>query len=226
MAAATYNPAVPALYPICLDLQSRRCLVVGAGKVAARKIRGLLAAGATVRVVAPVIGPSIPRGARVEVRREPYRRARLAGCAIAFAAAADPAVNARVAAHARAAGILCCRCDEPSDGDFRVPAVARRGLITVAIDTGGAAPALAAALRTALESRIGPEYSLLAAELRTLRPRIQRRIADPAARARLLRQLAGPAALRLVRAAGRAAFRRFARERIESARARTPAERG
>jgi len=172
----------PGLYPAMLRLQGQRCLVVGAGDVAARKVEGLLACGAEVVVVAPEVGEALQalaEAGRVKVHQRPFRPADLAGCRLAIAATGSPEVNRAVAAEARKRGIWVNVVDEPGLCDFMAPAVVRRGPVVVAVSTGGASPALAAALRRQLEGAVGPAYGVLAERLQALRPWVQSALPRP-----------------------------------------------
>lgn len=143
-------------YPIQLQLSGQLCVVVGGGPVGRRKVAGLLAADARVRLVCPEAPPGLP--VEVELREREYRQGDLAGARVAFAATDDPPVNAAVVRDARAAGILVCSVAAPATGDFVLPAVLRRGEMTVAVATGGVSPALAGLLREHLEGVVGPEW--------------------------------------------------------------------
>ena len=145
-------------YPVVLRLAGRRCVVVGGGRVAARKIEGLLAAGSEVTVIAPEVDPAITG---VQVERRPYRTGDLAGAWLAIAATGDPVVDGRVFADGEAAGVLVNSADDPEHCAFTLPAVARQGPITVAVSTGGRSPAFAAWLRDRLGTEIGPEHETL-----------------------------------------------------------------
>ncbi|AMV73789.1 bifunctional precorrin-2 dehydrogenase/sirohydrochlorin ferrochelatase [Desulfuromonas carbonis] len=144
-------------YPLQLNLQQRLCVVIGAGRVGLRKVEGLLAAGARVRLVATVL-PELLSPA-LELVARPYRNGDLAGALLAFAATDDPQVNAAVVAEARAARILVNRADDPAEGDFALPAVLRRGALTLTVATGGGSPALAALLREELAGQFGEEWA-------------------------------------------------------------------
>src|SRR6266540_834636 len=155
-------------YPILVDLAARPVVVVGGGAVAERRALGLLAAGADLRVVSPRVGEGIDAlAARGEltVERRPYRTGDLAGAVLAVAATDDPEVNRRVAADGRAAGVPVNRVDHPDGGDVTVPAVLRRGDLTVAVATSGRTPGLAGALRRRLEADQATWQELLAPEV-------------------------------------------------------------
>lgn len=133
-----------------LDLAGVPVLVVGGGRVAHRKIEGLLRAGAEVTIVALTAVESI--GAMpVRVVLRGYEAADLDRVRLVVTATDDPAVNAAVATDATARGIWVNSADDPANCTFTLPAVARDGEVTVAVSTGGASPALASHLRGEIE---------------------------------------------------------------------------
>ncbi|WP_298036181.1 bifunctional precorrin-2 dehydrogenase/sirohydrochlorin ferrochelatase [uncultured Desulfuromonas sp.] len=144
-------------YPVTLQIADRLCLVVGGGAVGLRKARGLLEAGARVRLVSdtpPLHSP--PKGTDLVLR--PFRTEDLEGAFLAFAATDDPQINAAVAEEARRRGILVNVCDDPRKGDFHLPALLRRDDLTVAVSTTGKSPALAALARDRAGQVFGPEW--------------------------------------------------------------------
>jgi precorrin-2 dehydrogenase / sirohydrochlorin ferrochelatase len=147
-------------YPVHLDVAGRPCLVVGAGRVAAGKISGLLAAGARVRVVAPEVAPEV-EALGVEVERRPYRKGEVAGHRLVITATDDPSVNRQVFLDGEEAGVWVNSADDPANCSFTLPAVVRRGALTVTVATGGHSPALASWLRTRFSEELGPEYETL-----------------------------------------------------------------
>jgi uroporphyrin-III C-methyltransferase/precorrin-2 dehydrogenase/sirohydrochlorin ferrochelatase len=122
-------------YPIELDVTGRLTVVVGGGRVATRRARALVDAGATVTVVAPEVDAAIA-DLPVTLRRRRYRDGDLAGAWLAHAATDDPAVNAAVAGEAQRRRIWCVRADDKTKTAARVPAVARHGDVTVAVTSG------------------------------------------------------------------------------------------
>ncbi|MCL6641532.1 MAG: bifunctional precorrin-2 dehydrogenase/sirohydrochlorin ferrochelatase, partial [Candidatus Rokubacteria bacterium] len=152
-------------YPVVLELAGRPCVVIGGGPVAERKVEGLLAAGAAVTVIAPRLTRRLQalaaEGRIGHVARE-YAPGDLDGYRLAIAATDDGVVNAAVAREGRRRGVLVNAADDPVHCDFTLPAVLRRGALVVAVATGGACPALAAAVRDELGRRLGPEYAALA----------------------------------------------------------------
>lgn len=138
-----------AVYPVFLKLAGRRVLVVGGGRVAASKVAGLLDAGAAVTVVAPEIAADLAVEP-VEIRRRRFEPADLEGACFVVAAAPRD-VNREVAAAAHARGVLVNAVDDVENASAYLGGVVRRGGVTVAVSTDGAAPALAGLLREALE---------------------------------------------------------------------------
>ncbi len=147
-----------------LDLDGKRCVVVGGGEVADRKARKLLQARAKVVVISPEVEPELESVA-AEVRLRPYREGDLQGAFLAFAATDRREVNATVAKEARERGIPVNVADKPSEGDFALPSTLRRGQLQVAVSTGGASPALARRIRRELEGAFGSEWAGVVAEL-------------------------------------------------------------
>jgi uroporphyrin-III C-methyltransferase / precorrin-2 dehydrogenase / sirohydrochlorin ferrochelatase len=139
-------------YPLMLDLTGRPVVVVGGGRVALRRARALLAAGALVHVIAPQVDPAL---ASLEVRlsRRKYRDGDLAGAWLVHAATGDRAVNASVAAEAERLRIWCVRADDAAHSRAWTPAVARHGEITVAVTAGGD-PERAKRLRAAIAAAL------------------------------------------------------------------------
>jgi precorrin-2 dehydrogenase/sirohydrochlorin ferrochelatase len=155
-----------AYYPVCLEMAGRRCLVVGGGPVAERKVAGLLEAGARLTVVSPSATDRLrgwARTNRVRLLLREYAASDLGGHSVVFVATDDGRVNADVARDARAAGVLVNAADDPAHCDFILPAVLRRGDLTVAVSTGGASPALARTVRDELDAYLDQEdYAALA----------------------------------------------------------------
>jgi precorrin-2 dehydrogenase / sirohydrochlorin ferrochelatase len=156
-------------YMACLDLDGRRCLVVGGGTVGLEKARGLLDCGAIVTVVAPQIEPELQK-LPIGWRQKRYDAGDLEGQLLVVAATSTPSVNRRVFADAEARSLLCNVVDVPELCSFILPAVFRRDPIAIAVSTGGASPALAKRLRDEFGAQIEDRHVALAHRLRELRP--------------------------------------------------------
>lgn len=147
------EPVFPATYPVNLDLRGRRVLVVGAGPVAARKVSGLLRAGAVVSVVSPEAVPEIANDPDVRWHRREYRRGEVASYRLAITATNDPAVNAQVARDGDAANVFVNSADDPVNCSFILPAVVTRGDLQLTASTNGRSPAFSQWVRRELEAR-------------------------------------------------------------------------
>jgi siroheme synthase-like protein len=162
---------VPAssLYPIFLHLRSRPVLLVGGGHVAAGKLAGLVEAGAQITVVAPEIRSELLRpGVRYAPRA--FQPADLDGKWLAVAAA-TPEVNREVADAAEVRGIFVNAVDDKGSASAYLGGVVRKGGVTVAVSTGGEAPALAGLLREALDAVLPDDLDQWVEAARRLRAR-------------------------------------------------------
>lgn len=189
-------------YPIFLDLHARRCLVIGGGTVAERKVGALLQAGGLVTVISPTLTAQLQSwSARGEITTllRPYRPGDIAGFAIAFAATNDEDLHQRLAEEARAANVWLNVVDRPAWCSFIVPALVSQGDLTVAISTGGTSPAMAKKIREDLELQFGPEYALTLTLLAGVREMVANAKVPPAERQRLFTALAASPLLEYVR---------------------------
>jgi precorrin-2 dehydrogenase/sirohydrochlorin ferrochelatase len=160
-------------YPVYLDLTDAPVLVVGAGPVAARKVEGLAAAGALVRVVAPEVSPSLKRELVAELRERRFEAGDLDGVRLVVTATGDRDVDAAVAAAATDAGLWVNAADQPADCTFILPAIARNGPLTIAVSTGGSSPALARRLRDHAAALLTDEVASLADRLAAARAAVR-----------------------------------------------------
>ena len=151
-------------FPVNLLVRGRRCVVVGGGRIAARKVESLLDAGAVVHVVAPELGAEI-RGwlaaGRLTADQRPFEPADLDGAWFATAATSEPEVNRAVFEAGEAARVWVNAADDPANCSATLMSVVRRGDLVVTVGTGGRSPALAAWLRERLTRELGPEYETL-----------------------------------------------------------------
>jgi siroheme synthase-like protein len=159
-------------FPVDLLVEGRSCLVVGGGRVAARKAAGLAAAGAHVTVVAPDVCADAEAVPGVHLERRRYRRGEVAGYWLVITATGDPAVDQAVHDDGEAVCVWVNSADDPARCTFTLPAVHRQGAVSVAVSTGGASPALASWLRDQLAAHVGREFAVVAERLAAARARI------------------------------------------------------
>jgi len=203
-------------YPIFLDLEDKPCVVVGAGRTAIRKIEGLLACGASVRVIAPHAEErveALARAGTILLKKRAFRPGDTEHARLVIAATDDPDVNRSAAQDAEQHGALYNVVDAPDLCSFFVPATLRRGDLCLAISTGGRSPALARKLREELERTYGEEYGELVQLLGEVRETVQDRFREePERRKAIFHQLVRSDLLMLLRAGKR----EEARRRIEA----------
>jgi siroheme synthase-like protein len=150
--------------PVNLLVRGRRVVVIGAGRIAARKIAPLLDLGAEVHVIAPAAGEEVrgwAEAGRCTLTVREFAPGDLDGAWLALTATDDPAVNAAVFAAGEAARVWVNSADDPANCSFTMMSLVRRSDLVVAIGTGGRSPALAAHLRRLLNEELGPEYEVL-----------------------------------------------------------------
>lgn len=187
------------MLPILLNLSGKRVVVVGGGAVGARKALAARVAGAAVRVVDPRTPLALPT--EVVHVAEAYRSDHLDGVALVFACA-TPEVNAQVVLDAHARSVWVNAATSPDDGDFALPAVVRRGPLTLAVSTGGASPALARRIRERLEVEYDDTFAAWVVLLAEVRADVLATVPDEARRRALLDGFAEWAWLARLRAEG------------------------
>jgi siroheme synthase-like protein len=176
------------LFPLFLKLDGARCLVVGGGPIAAHKAAELSACGAQLTVVSPAFHAAFDEPAlagAVRVRR-PFQPGDSAGARVVVAATGDAAVDAQVAADARAHHALVNAVDNVALSMFFTGGVVRRGPLTVAVGTSGASPALARKVRSMLEDLLPTGLTALARALGAARPALLQTLPVFEERARLM----------------------------------------
>ncbi len=183
-----------ALFPMFLKLDGRKCVVVGAGTIAAQKLESLLESGADVRVVAPVASSEIQelaRSGRITWIQAEFQAEHLRDASLVIAATGNPEVNQAVYSAAQQRSVLCNSVDEPGRCDFYYPALVRRGDLQIAISTAGKSPALAQRIRKELEEQFDSSYIGWLNWLGTVRESLFSRQMDPELRRRTLHRIAG-----------------------------------
>jgi precorrin-2 dehydrogenase / sirohydrochlorin ferrochelatase len=183
---------MPTLYPLFLKLKGKKCLVVGGGKVAERKVLSLLETEATVTVVSPQLTPvltELKEQFRITHIEQEYQVEVLDGIFLAISATDAEEVNLRVAEDCFSRNILINVVDDPEKCNFFVPAVVRRGHLSIAVSTDGKCPLLAARIRADLEKTFGPEYADLLELLEQVRTDLIKNEPSPEKRREILEKL-------------------------------------
>ncbi|MGC7845993.1 precorrin-2 dehydrogenase/sirohydrochlorin ferrochelatase family protein [Desulforudis sp. 1088] len=177
------------LYPVMIRLEGQLCLVVGGGRVAERKVRSLLAAGARVNIVSPELTPSlqdiVDQGLAGYLPRR-YRDGDVRGHFLVISATNDPGTNGKVARECARERVLINAVDDPANCNFYVPATVRRGDLVLAVSTAGKSPLLARKIREELESLYGDVYAQFLDYLGAKRAEIIRESPDDETKAGLL----------------------------------------
>lgn len=178
-----------------LRIDNKACVIVGGGRVAARKATNLLAANARLTIISPDFCEAIHRlipseeqpAGTLSLLHTRYKPGMLAVFQpfLVFATTDDPAINRQVLDEAHTLGALVGVADDPERSDFHSMTTVQRGLLTLAVSTEGASPALVQHARQRLETAFGVEYATLSTWLQTLRPIIRQRVDTQAERAAL-----------------------------------------
>ena len=179
-----------AYFPLFIDIQGKKCLVAGGGKVACRKVRTLLSYGADVRLAALSMEEELTSMLEEDCRRIGLLgQEDLEGAILVVAATGDREENHRIA-------VLCHDChipvnvvDCPAECTFFFPAVVKRGDVSIGINTGGNSPGLSRHIRRLIEREIPSFYGDLARGIGQIRDRLKVRIHDEKKRRKLLRQI-------------------------------------
>ena len=170
-------------YPLNFDVEEKSCVVVGGGEVALRKIQGLLAAGAVVKVIAPEICAGVEelfRRGEISLTRENFSAELLGDEVILIAATNNPEVNRQVSEVARSKKILVNVVD--GGGNFNVPSTIRRGELLLTISTGANSPAFAKFVREMLELELGENFGAGLEIISAWRLKVKKILPNPQAR--------------------------------------------
>lgn len=182
------------MYPIMLQLRGVRVVIIGGGRIAERKVQGLLEAGADeVILISPQLTPRLQELAAcrsIEWQGRSYQTTDAEGARLLFAATDDSELNRRIAEDGRQAGALVNTVDEAEGRGFINPAVVRRGDLLIAVSASGASPSLSVRLKRELEQQYGNEYTNSLEQLRKLRDYVKTSVSDVLEREVLLRQAA------------------------------------
>ncbi len=165
-------------YPIFLNLQGKKCIVVGGGRVALRKVTTLLNCGADITVISPRPHAEISKlfkNKAIRLVRRNYERGDLRRAALSIAATHVKEINRKVAEESKKNGTPVNVVDDAELSDFIIPSSFRRGGLSVAVSTSGMSPALAKKIRAKLEKKIGIEYAYLLSLIAEIRSEIKKK---------------------------------------------------
>lgn len=192
-------------YYILLDLKGRRCVVVGGGSIATRKVEALRRCEADVHIIGTKFCDLLAGRTDVTLHQKDYEKTDLHGALLVFACTEDDALNTRVFKDCQDLGLVCHVTDDPEQCNFTVPAVLKRGPIQIAVGTAGASPYLAGRIRDLIGGWLDRAYEPFARKLAALRPVIVEHMPQLEQRKAVFQQLAG-----------RESFDRFKREGNEA----------
>lgn len=181
-----------AMFPVFINLKGKNCLVVGGGKVAARKIETLLEFEPRITVISPDINEGIQQlkyENKVVVVKKKYSADDMDNAFIAIAATDDPVVNDRVHSDAQSRGILVNVVDSREKCTFVFPSVVVRDELVVGISTSGSFPVLSKRIREKVEAVLPEFYSGLIQALKGWRERAEEEVKDEAVRRELLNKI-------------------------------------
>ncbi len=193
---------MPKYYPINLNIQGKKCLIIGGGEVAYRKACSLKDAGAEVTVVCPEPCPELTKEKDITLLEKRYDESALDGAFLVIAATDDAEVNRNIFQDASKRNLLVNVVDCPELCSFIVPSSVVRGDLCISISTGGASPALAKRIREDLEKTYGHEYEHYLKLLSKMRNVAMSRVADPEKRRKILQRLAEPDIIELIKQHG------------------------
>ncbi len=189
-------------YPVFLNVQGKKAVIVGGGRVSERKALALIKAGACVTVVSPDLSGQLARLREKKLIhhiQRPYQKKDIRGAFVVIAATDSSAVNTRISNDAEG---LVNVVDVPPLCNFIAPSVIERGPLTVAVSTSGASPALAKTIRKELEKLYGPEIGGFLKFMTEVRRQALDRIPEQKAREKFLKGLASARTLAALRADG------------------------
>jgi uroporphyrin-III C-methyltransferase len=210
-------PGSSMLYPLHLSLEGVLCVVVGGGRVAQRRVKRLLLAGARLRVVSSDAVPSLhvlAKEGKIQWMKKPFEADDLEGATLAFACTDDRETNLKCAFEARKRGILVNCADDPIACDFTLPACVIRGPLVISVSTSARSPGLAKAIRRRLEEQFGQEWGELCNLLMELRPEITNLGIPPEEITKRIEEVLGSDCLLLLKQGLRAEAKRLVREKL------------
>ena len=189
-------------YPVSLDIQNRKCLVVGGGSVGTRKVMTLLECGAVVTVVSSDVAEELLELAEkkiIDLKKRPYESSDIDGMFLVIGATDNEELNWQINKDAEHQNKLCNIADRPEVCNFILPSIVNRGNLVIAISTSGKSPAFARKMRQDLEKEFGEEYDEFLELMGAIRKKALSEKHEPEAHKRLFEQLINRGLVDMVR---------------------------
>ncbi len=189
-------------YPVSLDIQNRKCLVVGGGSVSTRKVMTLLECGAIVTVVSPDVAGELLELAEkkmIELKKRPYEPSDIDGIFLVIGATDNEKLNRQINKDAERQNKLCNIADRPEACNFILPSIVNRGNLVIAISTSGKSPAFAKKMRQDLEKEFGEEYDEFLQLMGAIRKKALSEKHEPEAHKHLFEQLINRGLIDMIR---------------------------
>jgi len=183
---------VPRYYPACLDIKGKKCVVVGGGEVAERKVNLLLRCGADITIISPDLTEGLEEfslNGEIKYIKDEFKEKHLKNAFLVIGATDNHKVNLKIYKEGSKNEILVNIADSPDLCNFTVPSVVERGELVIAISTGGKSPSLSKKIREELEARYGIEYAEFLKMIGELRERILHMIPDKNKREEIYKKL-------------------------------------
>jgi precorrin-2 dehydrogenase/sirohydrochlorin ferrochelatase len=188
-------------YPISLKIENKKCVVIGGGRIAARKIKRLIEADAIVTVISPAITNSIEsfvNQKKISFQKKSYEASDIIDASLIIAATNDDKINMQIYRDKKDSQWINI-VDAPQYSDFFVPATIQRGMLTIAVSTNGASPGLAKRIKKEIADQYDDSYKQYVTFLNECRQQVKELVNDPSLRAEILSALLHPDFLELTK---------------------------
>lgn len=189
-------------YPAFVNIKGKECIVIGGGNIAERKVLSLLNSGAKVKVISPELTDTLKKYVKegqIRYLKRKYRKGDTKDAFVVIVATSDSKINKKIAEEATC---LVNVVDNPEISNFIVPSVMKRGLLTIAISTSGASPAMAKYIRKELQSLYGRDFGKFLNLLKRIRIEVLKKISDKRKRETLLKKLVEKNVIKALREEG------------------------
>ncbi len=195
------NQSKADFFPIHLNLKGKKCLVIGGGKVAERKVEALLRCSAEINLISPTITDYLQKIVNrgiIQYFNRLYQQKDLDNCFIVISACNDKCINEKIAKACHQKNIPVNVVDDPSNCSFIIPSVLQRGALTIAVSTQGKCPMLSKKIREKIESTLGPEYAEYTELISEARQKIIQKIQCPIEKKRIMENILSKKIVQLI----------------------------